>query len=80
MDAADGEVFEDTYARGKPIVFVFGRRPFTGGMCKGVEEALATMRAGGRRIITVPPEVSRARRESACVPAQAYWRASRMRI
>lgn len=28
-------------------------RPFTGGLCAGVEEALATMRAGGRRIIKV---------------------------
>lgn len=43
---ADGQVFEDTRARGKPIVFLYGGRPFTGGLCKGVEEAMASMRAG----------------------------------
>jgi len=32
---ADGVVFEDTKSRGKPIVFIYGTRPFTGGMCPG---------------------------------------------
>ena len=52
----DGEVIEDTFKRGKPIVFPFGSRPFTGGVCLGVEQALATMKAGGKRLVTVPPE------------------------
>ncbi|KIY96727.1 hypothetical protein MNEG_11234 [Monoraphidium neglectum] len=52
---ADGAVFEDTRARGKPIVYLYGGRPFTGGLCAGVEEALATMRAGGKRRVVVPP-------------------------
>lgn len=43
---ANGELFEDTTARRKPIVFLYGKRPFSGGMCLGVEKALATMRAG----------------------------------
>ena len=43
---ADDQIFEDTGARGKPIVFLYGGRPFTGGLCKGVEEAMASMRAG----------------------------------
>jgi len=43
---ADGKVFEDTKERGKPIVFRYGSRPITGGLCQGVEEALSTMRAG----------------------------------
>ena len=43
---ANGEEFEDTRKRGKPIVFIFGGRPFTGGLCLGVEEALKTMRGG----------------------------------
>ena len=50
-------MFEDTRARGKPIVFVYGARPITGGLCRGTEEAMASMRAGGRRRITVPPEM-----------------------
>jgi hypothetical protein len=32
---ADGAVFEDTRARGKPIVYLYGGRPFTGGLCAG---------------------------------------------
>lgn len=43
---ANDIVFEDTRERGKPIVFLYGGRPFTGGLCKGVEEAMASMRAG----------------------------------
>jgi FKBP-type peptidyl-prolyl cis-trans isomerase len=43
---ANGKVFEDTKSRGKPIVFFYGARPFTGGLCLGVEDALSTMRAG----------------------------------
>lgn len=41
----------------QPIVFTFGSRPFTGGMCRGTEIALADMRAGGRRLVVVPPEL-----------------------
>ena len=44
---ANGQPFEDTRERGKPIVFTYGLRPFTGGMCRGAEEALGSMRAGG---------------------------------
>lgn len=54
---ADGVPVEDTYARGKPIVFLYGSRPFTGGLCKGVEEALAGMHAGGKRHVVVPPQL-----------------------
>jgi len=50
-------VWEDTYKRGKPIVFVYGQRPYTGGMCRGTELAMATMRAGAKRTVTVPPEL-----------------------
>ena len=45
---ANGVVFEDTKARGKPIVYFFKSRPFTGGMCEGVEQVLALMKAGGK--------------------------------
>jgi len=53
---ADGVVFEDTAARGKPIVFIYGSRPFTAGLCRGVEEGLSNMHAGGKRHVVVPPE------------------------
>ena len=42
----DGKVVEDTHARDKPVVYLFGGRPFTGGLCQGAEEALSTMRVG----------------------------------
>lgn len=35
----------------------YGKRPLSGGMCPGVEEALRTMKAGGQRRVTVPPEL-----------------------
>ena len=50
-------VFEDTRQRGKPIVYLYGSRPFTGGMCAGVEQALAGMKGGGKRRVIVPPEL-----------------------
>eukprot|EP00891_Asterochloris_glomerata_P000357 jgi/Astpho2/357/e_gw1.00010.102.1_t len=52
---ANGELFQDTKKRGKPIVFILGARPLTGGLCPGVEEALKSMRAGGKRTVVVPP-------------------------
>ena len=55
--ARDGQVFYDTHDAGKPIVFIYGSRPFAGGVCDGVEEALKTMRAGGRRVVDVPSEL-----------------------
>jgi FKBP-type peptidyl-prolyl cis-trans isomerase len=32
-------------------------RPFVAGTCPGLEEALKGMKAGGKRIISVPPEL-----------------------
>ncbi|WIA30933.1 hypothetical protein OEZ86_000983 [Tetradesmus obliquus] len=54
---ADGVEFENTKARGKPIVLLFGGRPFVAGMSPGLEEALKGMKAGGKRIVSVPPEL-----------------------
>lgn len=53
---ADGILFEDTKTRGKPIVFLYNSRPFSGGLCRGVEIALETMRAGGSRRVTIPAQ------------------------
>lgn len=44
--SVDGRVVEDTRQRDKPVVYLFGGRPFTGGLCQGTEEALSTMRVG----------------------------------
>ena len=42
----DGRIVEDTRARDKPVVYLHGGRPFTGGLCQGTEEALSNMRVG----------------------------------
>jgi len=53
----DGAVVLDTTKR--PQVFLFGQRKgFAGGLCAGTEEVLRSMRNGGRRVITVPPEMA----------------------
>ena len=53
----DGAVVLDTTRR--PQVFLFGQRKgFAGGLCAGTEEVLRSMRNGGRRVITVPPEMA----------------------
>jgi FKBP-type peptidyl-prolyl cis-trans isomerase len=53
----DGAVVLDTTKR--PQVFLFGQRKgFAGGLCAGTEEVLRSMRQGGRRVITVPPEMA----------------------
>ena len=49
-------MFEDSFASGKQIVFLFGSRPLSDTLCIGLEEAMETMRAGGIREVTVPPE------------------------
>lgn len=53
---ANGSLFVDTSDTGKPIVFLYKGRPFTAGMCLGLEMALESMQAGGKRFVTVPSE------------------------
>lgn len=51
-------VFVDTFGEGKrPLALVMGSRPYTRGMCEGVEYALRSMRAGGKRRVILPPEL-----------------------
>ncbi|MQM23810.1 hypothetical protein Taro_056880 [Colocasia esculenta] len=51
-----GEVFVDTFGEGgKPLALVLGSRPYTRGMCEGVESALRMMKAGGKARVVVPP-------------------------
>ncbi|EER91015.1 hypothetical protein BDA96_01G125100 [Sorghum bicolor] len=53
---AGGEAFVDTFGDGKrPLALVMGSRPYTRGMCEGVEYVLRSMRAGGKRRVVVPP-------------------------
>ncbi|CAA6664899.1 unnamed protein product [Spirodela intermedia] len=50
-----GEVFVDTFGDGgKPLALVLGSRPYTRGMCEGLELALRRMKAGGKARVVIP--------------------------
>eukprot|EP00262_Sarcandra_glabra_P004202 TRINITY_DN1517_c1_g1_i1.p1 TRINITY_DN1517_c1_g1~~TRINITY_DN1517_c1_g1_i1.p1 ORF type:complete len:268 (-),score=56.83 TRINITY_DN1517_c1_g1_i1:178-909(-) len=49
------EVFVDTFGgEKKPLALVMGSRPYTKGMCEGIEYVLSSMKAGGKRRVIVP--------------------------
>lgn len=50
-----GEVFVDTFGKEKkPLALVMGSRPYSKGMCEGIEYVLRSMKAGGKRRVIVP--------------------------
>ncbi|CAI0400494.1 unnamed protein product [Linum tenue] len=49
--------FVDTFERKKPLALVMGSRPYTRGMCEGIEYVLRSMKAGGKRRVIVPPSL-----------------------
>lgn len=54
--SSTGEVFVDTTKKGnRSVAFVFGAKPYSGGMCDGLEYVLRTMKVGGQRRVIVPP-------------------------
>ena len=50
---SDGKIFDSTIARNEPYKFILG----VGQVKKGLDQGIAGMRVGGKRIITVPPEL-----------------------
>ncbi|KAK9118237.1 hypothetical protein Scep_016330 [Stephania cephalantha] len=54
-----GKVFVNTFEgeQKKPLALVMGSRPYTKGMCEGIEYVLRSMRAGGKRRVVVPPSL-----------------------
>ncbi|TXG50844.1 hypothetical protein EZV62_023368 [Acer yangbiense] len=52
-----GEVFVDTFDgdQKKPLALVMGSRPYSKGMCEGIEYVLRSMKAGGKRRVIIPP-------------------------
>ncbi|XP_010274701.1 PREDICTED: peptidyl-prolyl cis-trans isomerase FKBP17-2, chloroplastic [Nelumbo nucifera] len=53
-----GEVFVDTFGGDKkPLALVMGSRPYTKGMCEGIEYVLRSMKAGGKRRVVIPPSM-----------------------
>lgn len=53
MKTDDGTIIEDTYKSGIPMSFILGNKD----AIEGLEEAVATMRVGGKRKLIVPPEL-----------------------
>ncbi|KAK1287305.1 hypothetical protein QJS10_CPB19g01825 [Acorus calamus] len=51
----NSKAFVDTFKDKRPLALVMGSRPYTKGMCEGVEYILRSMRAGGKRRVIVPP-------------------------
>lgn len=52
------EVLIDTFGGDKkPLALVMGSRPYSKGICDGVENVLRTMKAGGKRRVIIPPNL-----------------------
>ncbi|KAE8124830.1 hypothetical protein FH972_019678 [Carpinus fangiana] len=53
-----GEVFVDTFGgEKKPLALVMGSRPYSKGVCEGIEYVLRSMKAGGKRKVIIPPSL-----------------------
>ncbi|OIT31882.1 PREDICTED: peptidyl-prolyl cis-trans isomerase FKBP17-2, chloroplastic-like [Nicotiana attenuata] len=56
-----GEVFVDTFGgdgkKKKPLALVMGSRPYSKGICEGIEYVLKSMKAGGKRRVIIPPNL-----------------------
>lgn len=55
----NGQVFVDTFEgeRKRPLALVLGSRPYSKGICEGIEYVLRNMKAGGIRRVIVPPNL-----------------------
>ncbi|KAF9623446.1 hypothetical protein IFM89_003030 [Coptis chinensis] len=54
----NGEVFVNTFdGERRPFALVIGSRPYTKGMCEGIEYVLRSMKAGGKRRVVIPPNL-----------------------
>lgn len=60
----DGVKFDSSYDRGQPFVFTVGE----GKVIAGWEEGLIGMKAGGSRILVIPPDMAYGNRQVGAIP------------
>jgi peptidylprolyl isomerase/FKBP-type peptidyl-prolyl cis-trans isomerase FkpA len=60
----DGVKFDSSYDRGQPFVFTVGE----GKVITGWEEGLIGMKAGGNRILVIPPDMAYGNRQVGVIP------------
>ena len=63
----DGTKFDSSYDRGEPITFTVG----SGGIIKGFDSGVVGMQVGGKRKLTIPPELGYGAQESGAIPANS---------
>lgn len=55
-----GQVFVDTFGnkdKRKPLALVVGSKPYSKGLCEGIDYVIRSMKAGGKRRVIVPPSL-----------------------
>lgn len=63
----NGQIFDNSYDRGAPITFILG----AGAVIAGVDQGVVGMKVGGKRRLTVPPDLAYGAQGSGSIPANA---------
>lgn len=64
---ADGTKFDSSYDRGEPISFTVG----AGQLIKGFDQGVVGMQVGGKRKVTIPPELGYGAQQIGPIPANS---------